>query len=149
MEIALSRYFNPRKNLIVPNVFWGMFSYEVDLLVVSKSGYATEIEIKVSKQDLIKDKKKRHGHDSYKIKYLYFAIPSYLKDFTEHIPEKAGIIIVSDNYFCQRIRKPRINHQYKFTEQELFKVARLGAIRIWGLKQKILFYKERKIRRRL
>ena len=31
MELAVVRHFNARKNVIVPNVSWGMFPYELDL----------------------------------------------------------------------------------------------------------------------
>lgn len=58
MEIALMRELNIRKNIIVPNVSFGMYFkgygalHECDLLCLSKSGYATEIEIKIIKSDL-------------------------------------------------------------------------------------------------
>ena len=45
-------FFNYRANLIVPNISWGLGLHECDLLVLTSSGYATEIEIKVSKADL-------------------------------------------------------------------------------------------------
>jgi hypothetical protein len=133
-----------------------MFTHECDLLMLSKAGYATEVEIKVSKSDLIADKKKRHGHRDYKnrIKYLYFAIPEKLKDDIDHIPERAGIIVVregtalrynseagkripTDYVTCDIIRKPETMSTYKFTDSERYQLARLGALRIWGLKKKI------------
>ncbi len=40
IEIAVSSHFGIRQNTIVPNLFWGMFTYELDLLVLSKGGYA-------------------------------------------------------------------------------------------------------------
>lgn len=99
VELAVVNYFGARKNLIVPNVSWGFkgLHYEADLVVISKSGYAIEIEIKVSRADLIKDKKKWHSHDCKKFKKLYFAIPKKLLKDIEHIPEKAGILV------CERI----------------------------------------------
>ena len=73
MEIALARFINPRVNLVVPNVSWGFFNHECDLISISKSGFATEYEIKVSKSDLKADKKKKHTHDDNKIKALICA----------------------------------------------------------------------------
>lgn len=58
MEIVLMEYFGVNRNIIVPNVSWGLNLHECDLLIFSKSGYATEVEIKISKQDLLKDKNK-------------------------------------------------------------------------------------------
>jgi len=59
MEIALVRFFNYRTNLIVPNVHWGMNMHECDLLMVSKAGYCTEIEIKVTRADIKRTRKSR------------------------------------------------------------------------------------------
>jgi len=142
IEIALAEYFNPRANLIVPNVSWGMFLHECDILVITKAGYAWEVEIKTNKYDLIKDKNKSHGHHSNKIKFLYFAIPDYLLQYQEHIPERAGIIVVKYDdrrmhhpIYCKRTRMPQANSKYKFTTEERYNVARLGAMRIWNLKR--------------
>jgi len=142
VEIAVSEYFNPRQNLPIPNVSWGMFIHECDLFILTSSGYGYEVEIKVSRQDLIKDKEKRHGHKDERIKFLYFAIPHYLKKDIEHIPERAGILIVNDEKDrtvprVECLRKPKQNGSYKFTLEERFQLARLGALRILGLKRKI------------
>jgi len=139
MEIALSEYFNPRANLIVPNVHWGIFIHECDLLILTKAGYAYEVEIKVSKQDLIADKKKKHGHKDNRIKYLYFALPKSLEGEIEHVPEHAGIIIVERASYIKStvLRNPVKQGGYKFTDKERYEIARLGALRIWTLKKKI------------
>lgn len=143
MEVALANYFNFRQNLIVPNVSWGLYLnnstlHECDLLVLTKSNYLWEVEIKVSKSDLIADKKKTHGHINKNIKRLYFAIPEYLKDSIEHIPKRAGIITVSKNLRCSTIRAPRTDKGYKLKEHEKLKMAMLGSMRIWGLKKKVI-----------
>jgi hypothetical protein len=143
MEIALMNYFNVRLNLVVPNVFWGMFTYEMDLLVVTKSGYAYEVEIKTSKADLIKDKGKPHHHDCSKISRLYFAIPESLVPHIEHIPEHAGILVVKNveygpsGYYqsVDELRGPKSKYSYQFTAEEKYKIARLGTMRILGLKE--------------
>jgi hypothetical protein len=151
MEVAVSGYFSPRQNLIVPNVSWGMFRHEVDLCVLSPAGYASEIEIKVSRSDLIKDKEKRHGHDEPMIKYLYFAIPVHLEKDIDHIPERAGVLIVEWNepwkmygsrkvegwWSCKKKRNAKIQYNRKWTDHERNSLLRLGAMRIWGLKTKL------------
>lgn len=148
MELALVNYFDHVQNLIVPNVHWGFsFNHECDLLIMTKAGYLWEVEIKISRADLIRDKQKRHCHIDYRgrIKFLYFAIPDYLEKDIEHIPDYAGIIRVKPylyggrEYFnCQIIKKPQYNNNsYKLNDAEKYKLARLGAIRIWSLKNKI------------
>jgi len=138
MEIAVATYLNIRTNLIVPNISWGMSLHECDLLVITPSGCGWEIEIKVTKSDLIKDKEKYHGHYNKKIKDLYFAIPDYLMDCIEHIPERAGIILVNNKLQCKTYRRPKsTKNAYQFSQAERYKVARLGSMRIWGLKRKL------------
>ena len=146
IEIAVMRYFGVRRNLIVPNVSWGIAGlHECDLLVLSPNGYATEIEIKISKADLLADKKKKHGHRHDYIKYLFFAVPEFLKDFAlENIPERSGLLVILDN---EDVWKNRVNfierkakrnkgcHQW--TLQERADLGRLGTMRIIGLKEAI------------
>lgn len=146
IEIAVMRYFGVRRNLIVPNVSWGISGlHECDLLVLSPHGYATEIEIKISKSDLLADKKKKHGHRHNHIARLFFAVPEILKDFAlEHIPERAGLFTVSEDTkdwqfnegFIVRDAK-RNKGCHEWTPQERSDLGRLGAIRIIGLKVKI------------
>ena len=150
MECALANYFNYRVNLIVPCVSWGMDFHECDLLILSQARYATEVEIKISIADLRADAKKRHGHRSNRIKRLYFAFPLAMGDkypamIRELVPERAGILFVreydDDDWTRPRVIKSReaVNQKTsRFTEAERYKVARLGAIRIWKLKRKLV-----------
>lgn len=145
MECLVARFLNFRVNLIVPNVTWGMGVHECDLLVATKAGYLWEVEIKVSKADLKKDAEKRHGHRSDKIKHLYFAIPTYLQDCIEHIPTHAGIIVVepyTKEKVWGRVRKLREAETNRaarpIPESARYTLARLGAMRIWGLKDRVV-----------
>lgn len=148
MELALSRHFNRRANLIVPNISWGLNLHECDLLILSKAGFATEVEIKTSKADLKKDKEKQHGHYSEKIRRLYFAVPEKISEefALEHIPERAGLIVVNKKGYCFEKKKCAVNTKARaFSDEERFKMARLGALRIWNLKLKLFKYsKDRK-----
>lgn len=152
MEISVAKYFGIRQNTIVPNLYWGMFDYELDLCVLTKTGYATEIEIKSCRADLIKDKEKRHGHHNPMIKHLYFALPYHLLKDIEHVPERAGILIVRyveawegdyiylkrDAFWsCTRFRAPKINYNYQWTDTERLKLLRLAAMRTWTLKNQL------------
>lgn len=154
MECAIAQRFEPRRNLIVPNVSWGLSIHECDMLVLSQANYATEVEIKISKADLKKDAEKWHGHNDYynRIKSLFFAFPEHLwpklQDCLDCIPERAGVLLVSRQPSTRRFgplwridteREPEINRQArKFTDDERYKLARLGALRIWRLKNREL-----------
>lgn len=149
IEIAVARHFGYRQHLIVPNVSWGMGLHECDVLILSSLGYATEVEIKISASDLKKDTRKRHGHvDSQnRIKKLYFAIPEKLMDYADAIPERAGILVYkyfNGRGYVEEIRPARQNMRARpLTDDERYNMARLGAMRIWSLKQKIMTLQER------
>lgn len=143
MEVAIASHLDPMRKIILPNAYWGAGLYhECDLLVISGSGYATEIEIKISKSDLKKDSKKPHGHISKQklIKYLYFAVPEYLLPIEEYVPERAGIMVVYYKYNRYRVRidrKPKMQECRKWTDAEIMNVLRLQSMRVWNLKRKL------------
>ena len=144
MEIALANHFNYRQNLIVPNVSWGMVLmhkplHECDLLVLTASGYLWEVEIKISKQDLIADQKKKHKHFHPALKRLYFALPESMEDQAHEVPDDAVIILVKKKryYSCTQIRKPKIKKGLQLNQKQRLKLAELGAMRIWGAKKKL------------
>jgi hypothetical protein len=149
IEVAVARHFGTRENIIVPNISWGMFGYELDLCILNiKTKWASEVEIKVSKSDLKADANKNHNHDhngNY-IKDLWFAMPLKLKDkgCEEFVPERAGIIYVNEGGFVRTIRKPIPNPIAKRWDLEkMFKLSRLGTLRIWNLKQDVIDLKRR------
>lgn len=159
MEIAMMKHIGVRQNCVVPNVSWGIAGlHECDLLSLSLSGYATEIEIKISKADLIKDKKKSHGHEHNHIKYLMFAVPEKLEEIAmEHIPERAGLYIVSQYHINYDLYPEARNTPYnrikyrvkiargctanktahKWSDKERLDLFRLGTMRILGLKESV------------
>ena len=139
VEIAIAKHFKPRVNLVVPNVSWGMgISYECDIVVLTKSGYAYEIEIKVSRGDLVKDGKKRHQHNDGRFRYLWFAVPMSLLKHIEFIPARAGILGVTSKGRVHVLANPVINqHAPRWSDWDRYKLARLGCLRIWPLKEKI------------
>lgn len=163
IEIAVIKAYHPRQNLIVPNVAWGMHDshyrplHECDILILSNSGYATEIEIKISKADLLKDMSKKHRHSHNLIRRFYYAVPEKLKEIAlTTITESAGLIVVSleevTNYHygggktaymdiitrADVVRECKINTlAQKWSAEQRYQLARLGSLRILGLKQKI------------
>ncbi len=139
IEIAMMRRLGVRQNLIVPNVSWGIANlHECDLLVLSKQNYATEIEIKISRADLLADSKKRHGHYHNHIARLFFAVPESLGNIAlQSIPDRAGLYVVK-NKRVKLARQCRRNPQaVRWTDKERLKLAHLGTMRILGLKSKI------------
>lgn len=138
IELAVSAWIGTRNHLIVPNVSWGLYLHECDLLVVSKSGYATEIEIKVTPSDLRADSKKIHEHRSKRIKFLYFAMPKEMRGHVNDVPERAGVILVDDKEYCELVRRPVSNPlAVKITPDDQFQIARLGTLRMWNLKREL------------
>ena len=165
IEIAIIKAYRPRQNLIVPNVAWGIHDshynslHECDILILSNTGYATEVEIKVSKADLLKDASKRHHHCHNLIRRFYFVVPEKLKEIAlTSIPENAGLIVVSlkeiTNYHwhygggkteykeiitrVEIVRECKINSQaQKWDAKQRYQLARLGTMRILALKQKL------------
>lgn len=130
VELAIARYYDWTKNYIVPNTT--MFGYEIDLLIVSKSGYGTEVEIKVSKGDLRKDAKKYHHHFNHRIKYLWFAMPYTLMNCVDLVPERAGIYLVGENGVVNIHRQASVNKDaIKWDDKNIIKLLRLAAMRIW------------------
>lgn len=145
MEVYLARHFCYRTNLIVPNVWWGIgLSHECDLLIVTKSGYATEIEIKVTNADFKRDLQKRHCHGSNKIRRFYFAFPNSLNIDEALIDKNAGIIRVFPRGRCEITRASIGNKMARpLSSMEIDHLYRLGCMRIWSLKEGVLSLKER------
>jgi len=148
MEVAVSNLYDVRKYIIVPNISWGLGVHECDLLILNQNNNAIEVEIKRSKADLKKDIDKKHLHKSKLIKYLYFAIPEQLIESVNLIPDHAGIIIVTGfrykpnfklGYKATISRKAKINPEHRsLSVAEVLNFSRLGCMRIWNLKKKII-----------
>lgn len=146
VEIAVAEWLGVGSNgrgkssnhIVVPN-FTGLYlSHEADLFVVTGSGYAWEIEIKVSKSDLKADLKKEHQHMG-NIRRLYFAMPWDMYDCAHLVPDRAGILLVGSTGKCGLDRAPRPNmNARKLTPEEIITVGRLASRRIWTLKRKLL-----------
>ena len=82
-------------NICIPNVT--MYTpkkreYEADFIYFNlKSRRLTEVEIKTSKEDFLKDFDKNRYHDSDDVSYFYYALPRRLyEEHTELIDSKLG-----------------------------------------------------------
>lgn len=155
IEIAILEEFKFNQKIIVPNIttMSQLVKFETDMLVLSKSNYATGFEIKVSLSDLRAEFKKPQ-HTKFKtqedqinkwykrFKHFYFAVPVDLKEEAlELIPSFCGL------YICEKrkrgrdrlklVRKSKTIHTYKWSEKEVNYVARLGTMRIYNLLKRI------------
>jgi len=154
IEIALMRWFSITAYSIIPNISFGMAYnhkslHECDLLLLSKSGYATEIEIKISKGDIDNERKKKHNHQHPLIKRLYFAVPYTLVDYvmqSNYVPKDSGVISVEEigyvygkKKYKVRIVKEAIVRKgcVKWDNKLRMNFYRLGVLRILGFKEKI------------
>ena len=143
IELAIAKHYDTRHHIIVPNCyinFGTSADHECDLLIIKKSGYAEEVEIKMSKNDLKADFKKKHGHIDERLQHLYYAMPVELyEQCKELIPEYAGVFTITkyeDRGFLRCVKSAPKKQCRKLTTEEQLKIARLGVMRIWNLKQK-------------
>lgn len=149
IEIALaeSRDFSYLKNLMVFNVY-GLsellpIQHECDVLVMTKAGYLSEIEIKRSWTDFLADFKKEHHHDSEYIKKFYYCVPLSIVDkVAEYLSannEKCGIITYDESGYIRVYWATNgIPYPKKlFLEQQL-ELARLGCMKVITAKKKLL-----------
>lgn len=148
LELAAADYFDYRRNLIIPNVSFGLsLNYEADLIIVTKDKYLYEVEIKISIADLKKDilKKKFSTNGQYKIKKFYYLIPESLLKYRDEIlnlirPE-AGLMSAKYNNYKNRFEINLINmatinkKAEKISDKEYLHLCHLAAMRIWTLKE--------------
>jgi len=159
MEYAISRKFDVRSHIIVPNISWGLLNHEADVLVVRvNSGYCLEFEIKRTFADYKKDfgKAKWRGGLSKAIKEFTYVFPAKLyykrKDaILALLPEFAGVLLVHDEdgrmpYADFQINAKTNPGAIPLSEAQKFKVAHLGTMRIWSLKYKLILKRNEKIR---
>ena len=144
IQALLADYFGIRNNIIVPNVSWGLLDYEADLLIMNKTGYMTEIEIKRSWSDFLVDFKKDDcAHRSEIVYQFWYCVPDAIyKDCIEKLKEvypdsidRPNVISYSDegvlNFHGKKASYCRGKHRKLFLEEQL-KLARLGTLRYWN-----------------
>lgn len=107
-----------------------IFDWEVDLLSVGKSGNIHEFEVKISRADFIKDKKKRKWTCPSRIQpkntpnYFSYACPDGLITADE-IPDFAGLYYYRDGEIIE-IKAPKLRHDLRKDMNDInMKVARM------------------------
>ena len=160
IELALAREFEWKRNLVVFNVH-GLsgrlnIQHECDMLVMTKAGYLTEVEIKRTFTDFCADFRKRHHHESHgcDIKEFWYCVPEgiYERCLSKLAEQKllpTGILCYDEelNFSRKDVRPVRreapdavrlyaVDAKPLFLEQQ-FELARLGAMRQVSLRERI------------
>lgn len=149
IELAVAKRLDNRKNIFTARIQKGLDFHEMDLVMLRPTGYATEFEIKITKSDLMKDKKKEHGHKSDRIKEFFYAIPRELISVViSKFPKECGIIGVTRmpdfSLSAEVIREATPNpNARKWTEEERLKLLRLAYMRVWKLLEENIKLKQR------
>ena len=112
--------------VLVPNVY--LYSWESDLLGISRSNYVTEYEIKTSKQDYKNDFTKERKHQYFRKLYNVSLLPNRLYyvcpyGVIEEVPEYAGLIYICKQknrigYYLKTVKKAPLLHNEKFEDWE-------------------------------
>lgn len=131
-----------RNNICVPNVSWGAgIGYEADLVIISKSGYATEYEIKRSYSDFIADfKKDKCAHKAQWVYKFAYVIPIVIKEKVldyfkaNDIKLPAIICYTEDKRLYQCGGDMKVEGGRKMFIEEQLKIARLGTLRYCNLR---------------
>jgi hypothetical protein len=144
IQALLAEHWGIRTNIIVPNVSWGMLDYEADLLIMNKTGYVTEIEIKRSWSDFLAAfKKDEKAHKSEIIYQFWYCVPDEiynkcvekLKEVYPDSFDRPSIISYSESgvldFHGKSASYCRGKHRKLYLEEQL-KLARLGTLRYWN-----------------
>ena len=108
--------------------------YEADLIYITKSGYLTEVEIKIDINDFRNDFKKKIYHSSSMVSALYYAFPEvlykkYEDEIRERVEEIAGIITVC-NYGCKvKAKAPKRKEVAPLTDTQIKDFMRIGCMK--------------------
>lgn len=140
---------------VLPNCTWT--GDEIDLFVLTKDLRVIDVEIKISRADLKKDKEKdkwwRKQWGKYnpvtrlyerppaapkeypaKVWKHYYAMPKSIwkDDLMEHIQPISGILLINDYARIEVLRKAKPNRKATVIETEqIVEVARLTSFRMW------------------
>ncbi len=142
---------NKRADIVCPNLSWSLLPYEADIIIVNKSGFMTEIEIKRSYEDFKADFNKNHNNE--RVYYFYFCLPASIKDdamiFLEQqyngksIRERPAILFYDENGIIVEQKFGWKENYYQgvvfrklFIEEQL-QIARLTQMRFWNLLNKL------------
>lgn len=134
------------KHTVIPNVYLGGF--ELDLAVISKDWYLTEVEVKVSMSDWKRDEFKKkwvvenaaktnYYRKRHKVSRFYYAVPSELaKSIPEFVTPETGIIEVytspyQKGIWAKVIRESKRIKQNRLNSKEINGLLRAMSFKVW------------------
>lgn len=120
---------------MIPNLSWGLLAYEADFVIISKTGYMTEVEIKRSLADFKADFHKSHTHDAEQVYYFYYCVPEKIYDKAIEFLHHRKLGDYNTDYPAVLYYTETGKHRKLFIE-EILQVARLGQLRYWNLLEK-------------
>lgn len=155
IELAIMNYFGvPVEKIAVCNISYGLLNHEVDVCLINKSNYLTEIEIKRSYSDFMADFNKSHHHDNdTRIKYFYYCVPEKIVEkvlnvLNEKVEDgtlkQLPAVLSYDEEARMKYVKESGKPELKFykpkalTENELMQFYRLGTFRIYSMHKTLM-----------
>ena len=147
VQTLLSKYYFKPKSVLydIDNVY--AFNWESDKLMIMKSGYAYEFEIKVARNDYEQDfttKPNKHRvlgsafNNNKMPNKFYYAVPPELVQ-PEEVPQYAGLVWVHP-YGVQPKKEAPFLHKTKYTAEQLGLTAKFYH-RMLSYKEKMQFAK--------
>lgn len=135
------RQYKDRAKYLVSNLH--MWRGESDIVTLNDHGFFFEFEIKISRADLLNDRKKSFHTDylggrqfATKTKYeqllagegpnrFYYLLPESLYEkCLDVIPDFAGVFTVSERGWIEKHKEAKLLHKIKATEQDTIKLLR-------------------------
>lgn len=150
ISVTVQKYFYEKGNLLQICGYSGVNFFKPDILIITKSRFAIDIEIKISRADFKADFKKETKHLYLKDKlgkesYFYYAVPKGLVSI-EEIPTYAGLIYVNVES-VEIVKKAPLLSKHKIDDSIILSIANaLSANLIYGhslMNQKRIERKER------
>lgn len=154
IQNMLYRYFVKPGEIGIPNNC--VFGWEADLVVIRKSFFTVEIEIKISVADFRNDAGKEEKHalirDGFFIRppttwrgekrierrganYFFYAVPEALQEKIT-VPDHAGLIIICDTY-AKIVKRSKKLHDGKLSQQDLWQVTNSIHAKYWKVREQI------------
>ena len=145
IQLALWRKFI-NSVAVVPNAMF--YHWESDLLVVSRSMYVTEYEIKISVSDFRADAKKERaeliqmeyyrpgwdfGGDPIKVgrpNRFYYVMPEDIA-FKITVPDWAGLMVLRKPRYLSEVKRPKRLHNEKIEHEQVTNLIRKMQYRFW------------------
>jgi hypothetical protein len=135
--LACAGYFNWFQNTMMPE--WQVDGGRADLVFISRAGYLTEIEIKVSmadwNHDAGKDKWKKNWRPN--VSRFFYAVPETLENkIPDWLPPDAGVIVVragKTRDMVQVVREAKRKRCLPIETKEIQYIHRQCYYRFWRL----------------